>query len=145
MRETQVWSLGQEDPLEKEMATHSSILAWRNPLDRGAWRATVHIVWERVGHVLMTEQHEASVTPLLSTLSHASQPFWRSVLAESTSEAQGGHALAKGGSKQVADLGAWLHNRTCCARLPLQLPLQSEAKQGCGPPEEEGQLLSQWS
>ena len=29
MQETQVWSLGQEDPTEKEMATHSSILAWR--------------------------------------------------------------------------------------------------------------------
>ena len=29
--ETQVRSLGQEDPLEKEMATHSSILAWRIP------------------------------------------------------------------------------------------------------------------
>ena len=31
MRETQVHSLGQEDPLEKEMATHSSILAWKIP------------------------------------------------------------------------------------------------------------------
>ena len=31
MREAWVWSLGQEDPLEKEMATHSSILAWRIP------------------------------------------------------------------------------------------------------------------
>ena len=31
MRETQVQSLGQEDPLEKGMATHSSILAWRSP------------------------------------------------------------------------------------------------------------------
>ena len=31
IRETQVWSLGREDPLEKEMATHSSILAWRIP------------------------------------------------------------------------------------------------------------------
>ena len=31
MRETQVWVLGQEDPLEKGMATHSSILAWRIP------------------------------------------------------------------------------------------------------------------
>ena len=31
-----------EDPLEKGMATHSSILAWRIPLDRGAWRAAVH-------------------------------------------------------------------------------------------------------
>ena len=42
--ETQVQSLGQEDPLEKEMATHSSILAWRIPRDRGAWWATVHRV-----------------------------------------------------------------------------------------------------
>ena len=31
MQETQVQSLGEEDPLEKEMATHSSILAWRIP------------------------------------------------------------------------------------------------------------------
>ena len=31
MLETQVWSLGQEDPLEKEMATHSSTLAWKIP------------------------------------------------------------------------------------------------------------------
>ena len=31
MRETRLWSLGHEDPLEKEMATHSSILAWRIP------------------------------------------------------------------------------------------------------------------
>ena len=31
MQETRVWSLGQEDPLEKEMATHSSILAWGIP------------------------------------------------------------------------------------------------------------------
>ena len=31
MRETRVQSLGREDPLEKEMATHSSILAWKIP------------------------------------------------------------------------------------------------------------------
>ena len=31
MRETQVQSLGREDPLEKEMATHSSILSWEMP------------------------------------------------------------------------------------------------------------------
>ena len=40
-RETWVWSLGWEDPLEKGMTTHSSILAWRIPVDRGAWRAIV--------------------------------------------------------------------------------------------------------
>ena len=44
MQETWVQSLGQEYPLEKETATHSSILAWRIPMDRGAWRATVHRV-----------------------------------------------------------------------------------------------------
>ena len=36
------FSLGQEDPLEEGMAAHSSILAWRIPMDRRAWRATVH-------------------------------------------------------------------------------------------------------
>ena len=39
MQETQVQLLGWEDPLEKEMATHSSVLAWRIPMDRGAWWA----------------------------------------------------------------------------------------------------------
>ena len=42
MQEIWVLSLSQEDPLEKGMATHSSILAWRIPMDRGAWQATVH-------------------------------------------------------------------------------------------------------
>ena len=35
---------GWEDPLEEGMATHSSILAWRIPIDRGAWRDAVHRV-----------------------------------------------------------------------------------------------------
>ena len=42
MRETRVRFLGREDPLEKEMAIHSSTLAWKNPMDGGAWQATVH-------------------------------------------------------------------------------------------------------
>ena len=40
-------SLGWEDPLEEGMATHSSILAWRILMDRGAWRAAVHGVAKR--------------------------------------------------------------------------------------------------
>ena len=44
MQETRVQSLGWEDPLEEGMATHSSILAWRIPMDRGAWWAIVHRV-----------------------------------------------------------------------------------------------------
>ena len=46
---TQVQSLGREDPLEREMATHSSILAWKNPMDRGAWWAAVHGVAKESG------------------------------------------------------------------------------------------------
>ena len=42
LQETRVGSLSQGDPLEEGMVTHSSILAWRIPMDRGAWRATVH-------------------------------------------------------------------------------------------------------
>ena len=41
MRETWVRSLDWEDPLEEGMATHSSILTWRIPMDRRAWKATV--------------------------------------------------------------------------------------------------------
>ena len=39
--EAQIQPLGQENPLEEEMATHSSIPAWRIPMDRGAQRTTV--------------------------------------------------------------------------------------------------------
>ena len=37
-----IQSLDWEDPLEEEMATHSSILAWEIPWAEGAWKATVH-------------------------------------------------------------------------------------------------------
>ena len=42
----EIWfqSLSWEDPLKKEMATQSSTLAWRIPMDRGAWQAIVHRV-----------------------------------------------------------------------------------------------------
>ena len=41
-RDLQVGFLGQEDPLEEEVATHSSILCLENSISRGAWMATVH-------------------------------------------------------------------------------------------------------
>ena len=53
--ETRVQFLGQEDPLEKELATHSSILAWRIPMDGGPWQATVHGV-ARIKHNLETKK-----------------------------------------------------------------------------------------
>ena len=46
MWDTWVQSLGQEDPLEEGVATHSSVLAWRIPMHRGAWWATVQGVAE---------------------------------------------------------------------------------------------------
>ena len=42
MQETPVQFLGQEDPLEEGRATHSSILVWGVPMERGAWQDTVH-------------------------------------------------------------------------------------------------------
>ena len=42
IQETWIQSLGHEDPLKVEMATCSCVLAGKNPMDRGAWRATVH-------------------------------------------------------------------------------------------------------
>ena len=41
-QETQVWLLGRDDPLEKEMETHTYTLGLENWTDKGAWRATVH-------------------------------------------------------------------------------------------------------
>ena len=54
MQETRVQSLGWEDPLEKEVATHSGYSCLENPMDRGAWWATVHGV-TRVSHDLGTK------------------------------------------------------------------------------------------
>ena len=54
MLETWVLYLAWEDPLEEGMATHFSILSWRIPMDRGAWRATVCGV-ATVGHDLATK------------------------------------------------------------------------------------------
>ena len=46
MQQTWVQSLGWEDPLEKDRETHSTILAWRIPMNRGAWQAIVHEITE---------------------------------------------------------------------------------------------------
>ena len=49
MQETQVQSLGWEDPLEKKMATHSSTLAWKIPWTEEHCRLQ-SMGWQRVGH-----------------------------------------------------------------------------------------------
>ena len=57
MQEMWVQSLGQEDPLEKEMATYSSILAWEI-VDRGAWWATVHGVTKELDMISQLNNHQ---------------------------------------------------------------------------------------
>ena len=56
VQETQVQSLGIKDPLEKEIATHSSILAWEMPWteEPGGLQSMVS---QRVGHDLVTEHN----------------------------------------------------------------------------------------
>ena len=55
--ETWVQSLGWEDPLEEGMATHSNILAWRIPMDRGAWWAYDGVAESATTQQLSTAQH----------------------------------------------------------------------------------------
>ena len=55
MQETWVQSLDWKDPLAKDLATDSSILAWKTPMDRGAWQATVY-------HVAKSQTHGATFT-----------------------------------------------------------------------------------
>ena len=57
MQETLVQFLGQEDPLEEGMATHSSVLAWRIPMDKGAQQATVHVVTKSQTRLSDQAQH----------------------------------------------------------------------------------------
>ena len=69
MWETWVQSLGGEGPLEEGMTTYSSILAWRIPMDKGAWRATAHGVTKSWTRLSNQTQHKASLgATLLATL-----------------------------------------------------------------------------
>ena len=60
MQEMEVQSLGREYPREKEMATHSSILAWEIPWTEGTWQATAHEVL-RAEQDLATENKMADL------------------------------------------------------------------------------------
>ena len=57
MPQRQAGSLGQEDPLEKEMATHSNILAWEIPWTEEPGGLQT-MGWQRVGHNLTTKQQQ---------------------------------------------------------------------------------------
>ena len=57
MQETPVQFLGWEDHLEQGMVTHSSVFAWRIPMEREAWRATVHEVAKSQKQLSHQAQH----------------------------------------------------------------------------------------
>ena len=63
IKKMQVQSLGQKDPLEKEMLSDFSILVRKNPMDRGAWQATVH----RAPKELDTTEHACTHIPTTVT------------------------------------------------------------------------------
>ena len=78
IQETQVRPLGQEDLLEKDTATHSSILGLENPMDRVAWWATVHGVAKgqtRLStHTMVIEQNTNN--PTQKTSEQTPRPAW---------------------------------------------------------------------
>ena len=64
MQETWVRSLGWEDPLKEGMATHSRILAWRIPMDRRAWQATVHVVAKNWTQLSIADYLNSTIHPI---------------------------------------------------------------------------------
>ena len=79
MQETQVRFLSWEDPLEKGITIHSSILAWRIPMDRGAW-------WVKLVHTL-------------------ANPGWSDDLSQYFSECTGQEALGGRDMELVEEMG----------------------------------------
>ena len=61
VQEIRVLSLGWEDPLEEGVPTHPSILAWKNPMDRGAGWATVHGVTKEADETSRLSNHKQGI------------------------------------------------------------------------------------
>ena len=116
MQATQVWSLGREDPLEKGMATHSSILAWRIPMDKGAWRATVHGVEKsrtRLSTHTHTEWEKVEYWFLFLRPKKAAPPSTPSLSAVTGEAGAGSGQSVKSGQPRQA------HRALCCQSCPL--------------------------
>ena len=87
VQETGVWSLGREDPLEKKMATHSSILTWRCPWmeESGGLQS---MGWETARHDWATAHTRAHTHT--HTHTHTYTLFWHSFLNKQTHHISGG-------------------------------------------------------
>ena len=101
MRKTCVRSLGWEDALEEGMAIHSGILAWRLPMDRGAWQASVYGV-SKSGHVWSTKHSTTLIIAPMDPDTHSNHglqpcstdPFsWALGLPHAHCPLQGSHVL----------------------------------------------------
>ena len=76
MKKTWVWSQGQEDPLEKEVATHSCFLAWRIPQTEEPG-GILSLGLQRLGHYLAIEHtcEHSLLTPAPYAVRHLLVPF----------------------------------------------------------------------
>ena len=93
MQETWVWFLGWEDPLEKEVATHFSILAWEIPWTEEAWSATVHGV-----------RKESDTTEQLNSSNNRTSSETRGKAKVATGVADG--TVGGGNSRKIASQAA---------------------------------------
>ena len=115
VQETQVWSLGQEDPLEKEMVTHSSILAWKIPLtEKPGGLQSMGL--QRVGHYWATNTYLLTVKSgflllsqsfLLQTLLKSCKWAWRMITRQCWSSGAHSLPLDSGAS------GRWVSRQNC--------------------------------
>ena len=129
-QETWVWSLDWEDPLEEEMGTHCSILAWHNPMDRGAKRATVHGVtnsWTLLKWLSMARQGSLGMFYFYSMAPHSSTLAWKIPWMEETGRLQSKGSLRVGHNWTTSlSLFTFMHWRRKWQPTPVFLPGESQ-------------------
>ena len=108
MRETWVRSLGREDSLDEGMATHPSILAWRIPMDGGAWQAIVHEVAKnrtRLSDFTFTFIHSPALVGLYGSTRRGLRPgpVWKGRAALPTRSILYSRTPGKGGSARTRE------------------------------------------
>ena len=137
MWETWVRSLDWEDPLEQSMATHSIVLAWRNSMDRGAWRATVRRVAKSQTR-LSDSAHRSFHSHLEALFSSLSIPRWQPTLVLSPGKSHGWRSLvdySPWGSEESdtterlsLSLFTFTHWRRKWQPIPVFLPGESQGR-----------------